>query len=302
MRRLTSPLATLAAAALAATALNLVPAASAAAGAKPGPAGPALVLESDAEFSGYDVAVDGNGDGLRRLDLHTTTNVLRRVHLCVLPPGATACAGGVKTILPLGGAAGESSASGLQVVTAPGAGATLVWFHDTPDSINQPYGGQLATAVAGPDGSLSAATDRVAAPSFGSLKTATVSPSGQLWAVAQASTATPNQLYVYTDFAAPAPVTAPFFVNEARLAFSGLVRRAGGGPLRPGQRADRLLRSAPTAPGRVPHRRQHLERGRLRDDCHRLGDPAGRQRGERQLPAGGGEVRRYLVRQGQAHR
>ena len=48
-----------------------------------------------------------------------------------------------------------------------------------------------------------------------------MSPSGQLWAVAQASTATPNQLYVYTNFAAPVPVTAPFFVNQARLAFSG---------------------------------------------------------------------------------
>ena len=39
-------------------------------------------------------------------------------------------------------------------------------------------------------------------------------------AVAQASTGTPQQLWVYTNFAALTPVTAPFFVNRARLAFA----------------------------------------------------------------------------------
>ena len=216
MRRLVAVLV----AALAGGALALTPISAASAAHGPGPAAAPIALESDAQFNGYDVAIDSAGTAYVGWISYTNT-VLRRVHLCVLPAGATACTGGVKTILPLGGPAGESSANGLQVVTGPGAGATLVWFHDTSDSINQPFGGQLATAVAGPDGSLSAATDRAAAPSFGSLKTATRSPSGQLMAVAQASTASPQSLYVYADFAAPGLVNAPFFVNQARLAYTG---------------------------------------------------------------------------------
>ena len=134
---------------LGAASLAAAPLAPASAGHAAGPAAAPIVLESDAQFSGYDVAIDGNGVAYVGWISYTTSQ-LRRVHLCVLPPGATACAGGVKTIDPLGGPAGESSASGLQVVTGPGAGATLVWFHDTPDSINPiPFGGQLATAMAG---------------------------------------------------------------------------------------------------------------------------------------------------------
>ena len=52
------------------------------------------------------------------------TQTLRAVHLCVLPPGASSCAGA-----PITSAVDGPSAAGLQIkVTAPGV-ATLVWFH-----------------------------------------------------------------------------------------------------------------------------------------------------------------------------
>ena len=124
-----------------AAALAVTPVSPASAAHSPGPTAGAIVLESDAQFTGYDVAIDGAGTAYVGWISYTTA-VLRRVHVCVLPPGAAACAGGVKTILPLGGPSGESSANGLQVVTGPGVGATLVWHHDTADSITLPFGGQ----------------------------------------------------------------------------------------------------------------------------------------------------------------
>jgi hypothetical protein len=200
---------------LTAAALSLAPAAPASSD-PPGPDGSKLTLQTDAQYSGWDVAYDGAGTAYVGW-ISSVATQLRTVHLCVLPPQAKACVGGVKTIDSLG----PSSAMGLQVVTGTGAGATLVWFHDTDSSVTVPDGGRIATAAAGPDGSLAPAVDRVAAPSFGSLKTAVRSPSGQLWAVAQSPTSSPQQLWVYTDFAAPQPVSAPFFVNQARLAFDG---------------------------------------------------------------------------------
>jgi hypothetical protein len=186
-------------------------------GDSPGPDGAKLTLQTDAQFTGYDVAIDSGGTAYVGW-ISSTAAQLRMVHLCVLPQGAKACLGGVKTIDSLG----PSSAMGLQVVTGhTDQGATLVWFHDTDASVSSPIGGMLATAVATPDGSLAPAIEWGSAPSFGSLKTAMISPAGQLWAVVQSASAAPEQLWVYTDYATPTPVTAPFFVNQARLAFDG---------------------------------------------------------------------------------
>lgn len=210
------------AAALLAGAVSLAPGARVQAD-PPGPDGPKIVLETDAQYSGYDVDMDGGGTAyIGWISSRGTT--LRVLHLCVLPPKAKACLGGVKTVDALG----PSSASGLQVLAGTVSGATLVWFHDTDASVSGPYGGMIATATAAPDGTLGPPQDRVAAPSFGSLKTAAVAPDGQIWSVAQSSTSTPEQLWVYAGFPPPSPytvigvpLTAPFFVNQARLAFTG---------------------------------------------------------------------------------
>ncbi len=81
------------------------------------------------------------------------------MHLCVLPPGASSCAGGVLTTSAVDG----PSAAGLQIkVTAPGV-ATLVWFHQL--RLTEAW---LAAATYA-NGVLSAPADLWLAPSNGRL-------------------------------------------------------------------------------------------------------------------------------------
>jgi hypothetical protein len=214
MRRLTSLLV----APVLAGALALVPIQPGSA-KPPGTDGGKIVLETDAQYSGFDVDIDGNGVAyVGWIDYNAAH--LRLLNLCVLPSGAKDCLGGIKTIDPLG----PSSASGLQVLAHPSGGATLVWFHDTDASISGPFNAMIATAEVTPAGFVTPATDRAATSSFGSLKTAVYAPNGQLWVVAQDFvSAAPQRLWVYPALGTLGPysVDAPFFVNRARLAFDG---------------------------------------------------------------------------------
>ena len=191
---------------------------------KAGADGPVIVVDDQASFSGIDLATDP-ASGVAYLGwISAKGGALRSVHLCVLPPKATACAGGVLTTSPVDGA----TAAGLQVeVTAPGT-ATLVWFHNV--SLTS---GALSTATyAG--GVLSAPSTVPDAPAFGQLFDVVVGPDRALWAVTSDPSGSGQNLQIHSNVGVPGsmPVTAPFLVGNASLAFQGsqpvlLVGKAG---------------------------------------------------------------------------
>jgi hypothetical protein len=195
--------------------------AAAPAGARAGhPAGlvgrPFTLAAVDA-LNAYDVGARANGTAYIGW-ISSRSGGPRRVHFCRLPVGATSCTGGIKTIDALDG----SSAAGLRVVVTSDNVVHLLWFHDTPDSINGPNHGAIAEATA-PDGrNLTAGHDVVTnAPSFGQLLDAERGPSGTIWTVAYRGVPT-KSVQVRPGLSAGAlTVATPFFVGYAQLAFSG---------------------------------------------------------------------------------
>lgn len=201
---------------------------SAAAATRPGPVGSAIVLASNKQLSGYDAATDASGRSYIGWIANASSVASRTVYLCTLPPGASACQGGIQSTPSLG----IDSATGVKVLVPSNGHVTLVWFHDTsPGSINGPEGAQVATASAIAGGPLSAAVDQAAAPSFGSLLDARLAPNGELWTVAANSDTT--KLEVRRGITAAATtLTPPYSVGSGQLGFSGstavlAIQRAG---------------------------------------------------------------------------
>lgn len=193
----------------------IVPAATAAPPAPPGAEarGPAQVLR--APFAVY------NGTYLREHDLVLApdgTTYLAwgssdgLVSVCQLPRGATACAGGVRSV-----AAGGDPRQ-LEVGVSGGV-VRLVWMYDTDASVSSPTGARLATTTVQPDGSLAPATVAAEAPSFGSMLSATVAPDGRTWAVVQPGAGS-TSLVLYPGLTSPTTVATPYAVSDARLAFT----------------------------------------------------------------------------------
>ncbi|MEO7980236.1 MAG: hypothetical protein ABI807_05035 [Sporichthyaceae bacterium] len=177
-------------------------------------------LQDNTQLYGYDVATDGTGTGYIGwiADDSAAAAATRRLHLCTLPVGATACAGGVQVIDALG----VSSAAGLRVLATPAGAVSLVWFHDTsPGSVTGPRGGRLAVATSQSGGPLSAATDVADAPSFGQLLDAQIAPDGTIWTIAYKGVGT-TEIEVRPGFAAaPQSLAVPYSVATTRLAFAG---------------------------------------------------------------------------------
>lgn len=188
--------------------------ASAVALAPAGPDGPTITLDDQAAFSGVDVATDpATGTAyVGWISSNYATQTLRAVHLCVLPPGASGCAGGVLTTSAVDG----PSAAGLQIkVTAPGV-ATLVWYHQLGTQA------WLATATYS-NGVLSAPSDLWPAPSNGRLLDVTQAANGQLYAVTQNDGSSGQILHIQplAPGAPPTDLVAPWYVGKASLAFAG---------------------------------------------------------------------------------
>jgi hypothetical protein len=180
-------------------------------GVKPGLDGSPILVEDQASFSGYDLDTDASTGTAYLGWISSTAGLLRSVHLCVLPPGATGCAGGVLTTTPGDGA----SAAGVQVnVISPGV-VRLTWFYDGPG-----YGKLAEATYSG--GVLSGTTTFADAPDNGALLDAVLSPAGQLWLVTQdASTLGPQHVHVLNGATPVADLTAPYMVGKAALAFDG---------------------------------------------------------------------------------
>lgn len=219
-----SRLMTVAVATAAAVALPLWAASSAIAG--PAAAGPAIraglagkpiMLDNNAEFSGYDVAVDASGRAYVGW-ISDRNNTGRKVHLCTLPPGARQCRGGIQTIgtpKPFG----PSTSTGLWVFATARGVVTLVWMYDTLASENGPQGAEIATATMQPGGHLSQATPVATGPSFGNILDSAAGPNGSIWVVTEKSSAGGVQVREGLS-GSFVNLHTPFGVASARLRFS----------------------------------------------------------------------------------
>jgi hypothetical protein len=193
-----------------------VPLTTPAQAAPAGPTGAALVLGTGiGTFTGLDVATDqSSGAAYVGWISSGTGDPEREVHLCVLPAGATACAGGVLETASL---TDWSTAAGLHVVVTSPGHVSLVWYHTSATghltSISYAGGPTLGSAV----------ESTVAAPVNGSLEDVQLGPDGQLWAVTEdAASISSNVLTVRDGLnGAPTSVPVPFSVSKAQLAFNG---------------------------------------------------------------------------------
>jgi len=195
------------------------PGAGAAAAAHPaGVIGSPFTLADVVSFAGYDVAADASGTAYIGWISTTVSDPVRKVHLCRLPVGASACTGGVQTI----DSPDPQSAAGLQVVVTGTHLVHLIWFHDTANSLNGSHGSAIAEATAVDGKNLGAAHDVVTdAPSFGQLLTAVRGPGGSIWTVTYANVPA-RRVEVRAGLSAPAaPVHTPYGVGYAQLAFAG---------------------------------------------------------------------------------
>ncbi|HTY71089.1 MAG TPA: hypothetical protein VMI11_01540 [Actinomycetes bacterium] len=185
----------------------------------PGLVGSPILLENNASFSGYDVAVDGTGRTyVGWISSSNSNSAGRKVHLCTLAPGGTRCVGGIQTIDSLG----ASSAEGLRVLATSSGKVTLVWFHDTsPGSGNGPRGGRIATATSQSGGTLSAATDVEDAPSYGALLDAELGPNGTLWTLAYKGVPTTSVELREGTSATLQTLKTPYGVGYGEIAIHG---------------------------------------------------------------------------------
>ena len=179
---------------------------------KAGLTGKPIVLASKAQFSGDDAVTDASGTAY--IGWIGGSGSGRRVNLCVLPKGATSCAGGVSAIDPL-----NPGAYGLRLLLTGPHTVTLVWEYLTSASETGPEGDEIAVASSS-GGPLSPAKDVSTAPSFGLMLDATTSPDGSVWVVTRV--AGKNAVQVRPGFnSAPVTLSTPYLTAYALLRFDG---------------------------------------------------------------------------------
>ena len=198
----------------AASAGTVKPAGSSAPAIKPGLTGKAIVLTSNASFSGDDAVTDASGTAF--IGWIGDTGHGRKVNLCVLPRGARACKGGVSQVDSLG----DSTAFGLRVLLTGPRTVTLVWQYATAASETGPEGDEIAITTSS-GGPLTAPRNVATAPSFGTMRDAAVGPNRTIWVVSEVA-GTKTAVQVRPGFSNP-PVTVgtPYLIGYAQLRFSG---------------------------------------------------------------------------------
>jgi hypothetical protein len=181
---------------------------------KAGLTGKAIVLANSASFSGDDAVTDASGTAY--IGWIADTGQGRKVNLCVLPPGALACQGGVSQVDSLG----DSSAAGLRVLLTGPHIVTLVWQYTTAASESGPEGDEIAISTSS-GGPLTAPHHVAAAPSFGAMMDAAVGPGDTIWVVSEV-TGGQHALQVRPGFAsAPVTISTPYLIGYAQLRFAG---------------------------------------------------------------------------------
>ncbi|MDT4942734.1 MAG: hypothetical protein QOJ34_2823 [Pseudonocardiales bacterium] len=198
--------------ALAGAALVSPAAGGAAGGHPPGVIGSPITLRASVQLVSYDVAANSAGRAYIGWMSDDGAPVHRYVHLCTLPVAATSCQGGVQTISVLD----DAYAADLHVLVTGDDVVKLVWFdHSTPSTPAI----VVASAARGQD--LTAGQSYPGTTGLGQLLTAEVSPSGEIWTVTYEASL-PNRVLVRPDVtAADVPVSTPYPVGHAQLAFTG---------------------------------------------------------------------------------
>jgi hypothetical protein len=205
---------------------------------KPGRIGATITLAHNVSFDGdsrsYQMATDKSGDTYIAWisSNDNDSGGARAVHLCVIPKGARACAGTVKTLDPTG----DSTASGLQLIVTPAGKVTIVWIANA-----EGVGAQIYYATATKTGPLSAqVTVATPLPVNSALYDAVPAPNGSIWLLAAPSDSALQVRKGLTG--APISVSLPhsweFGAGTSSLVFSGstpiiVAAKFGGGPLDP---------------------------------------------------------------------
>lgn len=196
----------------AATALSLAAVSPAAASkaAKPGADGPIITLARHLDITGNstDIVMTSDGTAYAGWIAANAGAADRSVSLCVLPPGAHACKGGVQT----DSTAETAQAVDLKMLVVRGT-PTLLWLHNTAAD------GAIAAAMVSPAGVLSAPSDVASGPRDGELLDAKVGPNNSVWTITY--DALPAQhLEVHEGLtAAGKSIKTPWGVGFASLAF-----------------------------------------------------------------------------------
>ena len=186
------------------------------AASKPGLTGPAITVTRAVSFDGdnraYDLAADKAGNAyLAWISSAADSSTPRQIHLCTLPPGATGCKGGVKTI----DTPQSQSAAGLRLLVTPAGAVTVVWYIDSAG------GGSIMEATSQSGVALSAARAVASGPAEGSLLDAEFGPGDQIWTVVYPGLPA-TTLDVRPGITQPAvAVRVPYSIGFASLAFAG---------------------------------------------------------------------------------
>ncbi|MFB9315338.1 hypothetical protein [Nocardioides plantarum] len=193
-----------------------------AAAGSPGSAGASVVLDRDANYSRFDVATDRAGTSyVGWISSHPGDDLFSQVHVCVLPVGATACAGGIQTIDAL-----EKVTAEQLFVVASDDQATLVWHHLSGDaSTDDPMQDRIAAAQV-VDGHLMPGTDVASAPSESTLMAVNAGPRGISAALVSGPDDDARTVYYYDALststpASPTTLRAPYAVGNVQLADDG---------------------------------------------------------------------------------
>ena len=199
---------------------TLTAASQAATSSKPGLVGPKVVLANHASFSGYDVGTDAHGNtyiGWIGDSAAPNTSANRRVYLCTVPPGSSACKHGIQSIASLN----ISESANVRVLVKANGLVTLLWYTLVSPQAYNGRDGRIVEATSQSGGPLSAAAYVATGPSYGELLDAEYGPGGAIWTVSAIGAGT-NTMEVREGLAHP-PVTIhmPYAPGTAQLAFAG---------------------------------------------------------------------------------
>lgn len=197
---------------------TLTAAAQAGGSDKPGLVGGPVLLQDNAEFSGFDVAYDASGTAyIGWIGSAETPGATRAVHLCTLPPGAAACSGGVQTLEPID----PATSTGLRVLVTPSGAVTLIWSHDADVPAYAGRDERISETTSQGGSPLTPVVDVADAPTETSLYDAVLAPGGAIWTAMAVGAGTNGFELREGVTSAPVAMATPYAPGTINIAFSG---------------------------------------------------------------------------------